>query len=251
LTSYYAHMLEYRAEIVLWMLAGVLPFILMGVWEQAADGGATSLRRLELTRYFLAVFVVRQLSVVWVIWEFERQVVEGRLSPYLLQPLDPVWRHVAKHVSERFARAPFFVALVALFFCLRPESFWVPSLRSASLALIATVMAFALRFVIQYSFAMLTFWTERASSLTSFWFLFYLFLSGYIAPLELYPESVRAFALWTPFPYLVHFPARLMVGAEVDLLRGFSIMLAWGLVFLLVNRVLWRAGLRHYSAMGA
>jgi ABC-2 type transport system permease protein len=33
--------------------------------------------------------VTRQLTVVWVIWELEKEVVQGYLSPRLLQPLDP------------------------------------------------------------------------------------------------------------------------------------------------------------------
>ena len=33
LVSQYALMLEYRAEIVLWALSGVLPLIMLGVWS--------------------------------------------------------------------------------------------------------------------------------------------------------------------------------------------------------------------------
>ena len=33
LGSQYAHMLEYRAEIALWALSGVLPFIMLSVWS--------------------------------------------------------------------------------------------------------------------------------------------------------------------------------------------------------------------------
>ncbi|CCQ61415.1 similar to ABC-type uncharacterized transport system permease component [Crocosphaera watsonii WH 0401] len=39
LSVYYAHMLEYRAEIFFWVLSGSLPIILMGVWIQASQGG--------------------------------------------------------------------------------------------------------------------------------------------------------------------------------------------------------------------
>jgi len=38
LSSQYAYMLEYRAEIVLWALSGVLPFIMLGLWS-AVDAG--------------------------------------------------------------------------------------------------------------------------------------------------------------------------------------------------------------------
>ena len=36
LSVYYAYMVEYRAELLFWVLSGSLPLILMGVWSQAA-----------------------------------------------------------------------------------------------------------------------------------------------------------------------------------------------------------------------
>lgn len=122
LTVYYAYMVEYRAELILWVLSGSLPIILMGAWIKAAQGGTFGLSPVDFARYFLTVFVVRQISIVWVIWEFEKEVVEGKLSPKLLQPLDPVWHHVASHLSERVARIPFAILLIGLFFLLYPQA---------------------------------------------------------------------------------------------------------------------------------
>lgn len=251
LSVYYAYMLEYRAESILWVLAGSLPIILMGVWIQAAQNGKFGLTPVDFARYFLAVFLVRQFTVVWVIWEFERQVVEGKLSPQLLQPLDPAWHHISSHLSERLARTPFTLFLVILFFVLYPQTFWLPSFANLLLFVVSVMLAFALRFVIQYTLAMFAFWTERASALENLFFLFYLFLSGMIAPLEVFPEPVRAIVLLTPFPYLINFPASLLVGLPVDITRGFLTMIGWFLVFLGVNRLLWRRGLKQYSGMGA
>lgn len=251
LIAYYTYMLEYRAELALWALSGSLPLILMGVWIQASQSGRFGLSPLDFTRYFLAVFFVRQFSAVWVIWEFEKQVVQGKLSPRLLQPLDPVWHHIASHLSERLARLPFALGLVGLFFLLYPKAFWVPSPGRFLLFLVAAVLALALRFAIQYTFAMFAFWIERAAAIEQFWFLPFLFLSGMIAPIELFPPGVREVVLWTPFPYLIHFPAALLIGLPVDAVRGFLAMLAWGGLFFFINRWLWHQGLKRYSGMGA
>ncbi|AFZ26043.1 ABC-type uncharacterized transport system, permease component [Cylindrospermum stagnale PCC 7417] len=251
LSVYYAHMLEFRAELILWTLSGSLPIILMGVWIQAAQGGSFGLKPVDFVRYFFAVFIVRQMTAVWVIYDFEREVVEGKLSSRLLQPLDPVWHHVASHVSERFARITFVMLLIALFFFLYPQAFWVPSLAKSLLFILAVVLAFALRFIIQYTFALFAFWTERASALENLWMLFYLFLSGLIAPLDVFPEAVRTIVMFTPFPYLLDFPASILVGLPVDITRGFLAIVGWILVFLGANRLLWRAGLKQYSGMGA
>ncbi len=251
LSVYYAHMVEYRAELILWILSNSLPIILMGVWIQAAQEGQFSLTPVDFARYFLSVFIVRQLTVVWVVWDFEREVVEGKLSPRLLQPLDPGWHHFASHVAERFARTPFAVLLVVLFFLLYPQALWLPNLSNLLLFFLASLLVFTLRFTIQYTFAMFAFWTERASAIENFWMLFYLFLSGMVAPLDVFPEAVQRVVLWTPFPYLINFPASLLVGFPVDTMRGFLSILGWLLLFLGINRWLWRRGLKHYSGMGA
>ncbi|MCZ2202720.1 ABC-2 family transporter protein [Cylindrospermopsis raciborskii] len=251
LTVYYAYMLEYRSELLLWVLSGSLPIIIMGVWNKAAQGGNFGLSPLDFTRYFFAVFLFRQLTVVWVIYDFEREVVEGKLSNRLLQPLDPVFHHLASHIGERFARMPFVVAIVGIFFAFYPQAFWIPSFTNFFWFTLAAVLSFALRFLIQYTLAMLAFWTERATSLENFWFLLFLFLSGMIAPLEVFPPAVKNFALWTPFPYLIHFPASILVGLPVDLTRGFLSILAWLCIFGVANRLLWRLGLKQYSGMGA
>lgn len=248
---YYAYMVEYRAELILWVLSGSLPLILMGVWIEAAEGGQFGLQPVDFARYFLAAFIARQFTVVWVVWEFEKEVVEGRLSPRLLQPMDPVWHHVASHISERLARMPFMVFLVLLFFALYPQAFWLPSLGQVLLFLVAIALAFVLRFLIQYTFALVAFWTERASAIEQFWMLFFLFLSGLIAPLEVFPPGVREVALWTPFPYLVYFPAGILVGLPVNILQGLLVMLGWSGLFFGLNRWLWRQGLKQYSGMGA
>ena len=251
LSVFYAHMVEYRAELLFWVLSGSLPLILMGVWTQAASSGTFALSALEFTRYFVAVFFVRQFSVVWVIWDFEKEVVQGKLSPLLLQPVDPVWRHFYGHVAERFTRIPFILLLVVLFCLLYPEAIWIPTPYACFWGSLTLVLSFCLRFAIQYTFAMLAFWVERATAIQQFWFLFYTFLSGMIAPLALFPDAVREFALWTPFPYLIYFPASLLIGLPVDLGRGLLTMLIWSAIALVANRLLWRAGLKHYSGMGA
>ncbi|MGL5084024.1 MAG: ABC transporter permease [Microcoleaceae cyanobacterium] len=251
LSTYYAYMLEYRAELFLWALSGSLPFILMGIWIKAAQTGSFPLTEVQFAQYFLAAFIVRQFNVVWVIWEFEKDVIQGRLSPKLLQPIDPVWHHFAAHISERFARLPFIVGIVLLFFGLYPEAFWLPRLGTIVLFGCIVFLAFNLRFLMQYTFGLLAFWTERAAAIEDVWFLPYLFLSGIVAPLEVFPPMVREVVLWTPFPYLIHFPASLLIGLPVDLHRGLLTMGGWGIVFFVINRWLWRRGLKRFSGMGA
>ena len=247
---YLAYMLEFRAEIYLWVLASMLPLILLGVWAQAAESGAFPLSRVEFIRYFMAVFVVRQFSFIWVIWEFEELVVSGNLSQQLLQPLNPVWRFVASHVTERVVRLPLVLLVLGGCFWMYPEAIWLPRPGQLLWAMALLAVAFTVRFLMQYMMSMLSFWSERAAAIEELWFVVHLFLSGLIAPLDVYPESVRRFTELTPFPYLIYYPVRLLLGHGVPVGRALAVLAAWGGIAWVAQRYLWKRGLQRYSAMG-
>jgi ABC-2 type transport system permease protein len=248
---YLAYMLEYRAEIYLWVVASVLPLILLGVWSQAAASGAFALGPIDFIRYFIAVFVVRQFSFVWVIWEFEELVVSGNLSGLLLQPMSPVWRFVASHVTERVVRAPLVLGVVALCLAIYPAARWAPSLGDLGAAALLIALAFATRFLLQLMMSMLAFWSERAAAIEELWFVVHLFMSGMIAPLDVYPESVRRVTELTPFPYLIYYPVNLLLGRGAPLGRACAVLGAWALLAWVGQRFLWKRGLERYTGMGA
>jgi ABC-2 type transport system permease protein len=72
-----------------------------------------------------------------------------------------------------------------------------------------------------------------------------------IAPLEIFPPLMRQIVLWTPFPYMINFPASILIGLPVNVGQGLLIMIGWIAIFWVLNRWLWRRGLRQYSGMGA
>ncbi|MEO1236087.1 MAG: ABC-2 family transporter protein [Planctomycetota bacterium] len=261
LTTWYAYMTTYRAEIFLWAIATSLPLIMMGVWVEAGDSGKfTGFTAVDAARYFIAVFAVRQLTIVWVIYEFEYHVVSGKLSPLLLHPIDPAVRYVTELLGEQMSRLPFGALLIGLCFFIQPRALWgdaddpglwTPAWWRVGLAIVACYAAFLLRFLLQYTTALLAFWLERVSALDSLTMIPYTFLSGLVIPLQVMPDATREIVLLTPFPYMVWLPATLLAGGEVDLVRGFGTLAVWIALLWVVNRWLWRRGLRHYSAMGA
>jgi len=214
ISAQHALMLAYRAEIYLWVLAHVLPFIMMSVWMTASASAQTSgtshfsMTPVDYARYFVAVFVVRQFTAAWMIYEFEWHVLEGRLSYLLLRPMNPLWHYVSGHFGEQLARFPFFLVMLILFFVIYPQALGVPRVDSILLGIVAIYCAFALRFALQYCFAMLTFWFERASAIDALSMLPYLFLSGLIIPLSDMPAGVGQWLKFTPFPYMIDFPRR-------------------------------------------
>jgi ABC-2 type transport system permease protein len=257
-SAQHALMLTYRAEIYLWVIAHVWPFVMMSIWMTAAgaskDPGMFAMSPVEYARYFAAVFAIRQFTAVWMIYEFEWHILEGRLSPMLLRPMNVLWHYVSAHLGEQLARLPFFFVMFALFFVIYPQALGVPPWWAVPMGIVAIYCAFALRFALQFCFCTLTFWFERASSIDQLTWLPYLFLSGFAIPLADMPEWARQILYLTPFPYCIDFPARILTGKlapGLEMAQGFGIMALWFTGLLAIGRTLWKRGLVQYSGHGA
>ena len=119
------------------------------------------------------------------------------------------------------------------------------------LAYLSTHFAFTIAFLLQSLVAALCFWTEKSSALERLIFVPYLFLSGLLVPLSAFPSNVLKIAMLTPFPYLINFPAKILSGMPVDIFNGFLAQLLWISILVPSVNLLWKLGVKRYTAMGA
>ena len=249
----FALLTEYRAEMFVWIVSGSLPLIMMLIWiGLAEDGPVGGYTAPDFAAYFLTVFLVRQATVVWVLWDLDREIRLGELSPKLLRPLDPYWEHVVGNLAEKTLRVPVVLVPVAL------GLWWAGARLDLSPVNLLIFMftlagAWAIRFNQQYSFGLLTFWFDQVLGLEQTYFALYIGLSGALIPLELFPDAVRAAIAYTPFPYMIDFPVQVLLGkvAGAELWRGVAAQGVWVLAFAGLRLLLWRQGLKRYGAVGA
>jgi ABC-2 type transport system permease protein len=72
-------------------------------------------------------------------------------------------------------------------------------------------------------------------------------------PLDLLPAGVFRVAQFLPFYYQTYFPVAIFTGRLNDIgliWQGLGIQLAWVLIFLVFNQLLWARGLRRHTAVG-
>ena len=247
----YSNMLEYRVEIALWAISGIIPFFMLNIWTNNNLNESINITNTMLSRYFLSAFFVRQFSVVWVVFTFEEDSLMGKVSPYLIQPLNPFFRYLAQHIAEQITRFPFALIIALFFFMFNSESFWVPNLLSLLLSFISTFLSFLIQFLMQSIIACLCFWTEKASSIERLLFIPTLFLSGLLAPVVSFPEFVKSWIYITPFPYLIDFPANILSGNPTNISGGISMQILWILILFPLFKKIWSKGIKKYTAMGS
>jgi ABC-2 type transport system permease protein len=108
-----------------------------------------------------------------------------------------------------------------------------------------------LRFVVEWTLAQASFWTTRVSSLNQLYFVAMLFLSGQVAPLNLFPPAVQAVAAVLPFRWMISFPVELVLGKlnPQQAALGFAAQAVWIVLAAALLRLVWRAGVRVYAAV--
>lgn len=250
----FASMVAYRAELVIWILTASLPLVMLALWNAvAADGPIVGFGQAELARYFAAALVVRQLTGCWIVWELNYDIRTGALSPKLLRPINPLWVEVWTTWAAIPFRVLVLLPIVGALLLWRPELWASPS--AASLALFALTVTFAwtLAFLVQACFGLLAFWFDQSLGLFGVWFAAWSLLSGYIAPLAVFPESMQPILRWLPFRGMLALPVELLGGfvTPSQALPDVGIQLGWVVVLGALALTLWRRGLQRYGAFGA
>jgi len=249
-----AGVVAYRAEMVIWILTATMPLIMLALWNAVVEEGALAgMGPAEMTRDFAATLIVRQLTSSWLLWELNQEIRSGALSMKLLRPMHPLWVSAADMLAAMPIRlvvlAPMLLGLVLW----RPELVAMPPWWALLLFVPSVFLAWLLGFLIQAAFACLAFWLDQTQGLFGLWFGAWMLLSGYLAPIALFPESMRGALTVLPFRGMLGAPVELLAGTQSlqGALLDLGVQAFWVAVMIGVVTALWSRGVRRYGAYGA
>lgn len=251
-----ASMLQYRGSLVIWLIGNILePLIYLVVWSTVArstGGTVGGYGARDFAAYYIVLMLVNQATFTWVMYEFDYRIREGTFSADLLHPVHPIHADIAENLSSKAVSLPFvFAAAAGLAAVFHPALKLTPLAAAAFIP--ALVLAFLVRFLVDWTVALAAFWTTRVTAINQIHYMTVLFFSGQIAPLTVLPRPLQVVANVLPFRWTIGFPVEILLGrlTPAQVLTGFAVQAAWLLAAALVVRVAWRASVKRYSAVGA
>jgi ABC-2 type transport system permease protein len=249
--------LVYRWNFLLRVAVSFVPLLgSVFLWNAVFSGqkGFAGYTFSSIVAYFITLILLDALTVPNEDdFQIAEDIREGQINALLLKPLEYRLYRFHLFASARIVHAVFAFPVLALAMIWLGRYFVdLPWPANLPLALLATVGAALIQFYFCFSLAMIAFWILDIGSVTFIIYSVEFLLSGHIFPVDAFPLWLQTICYHLPFVYETFFPAAILIGrvSGTALYEGFLAQWAWIGFFYVLSGVMWKRGLREYTAVG-
>jgi len=249
----FSEAVAYRAETIVWIAATTMPLVMLALWHAVArDAPIGRYGASQMVAYFLAMFVVRQMTGSWAVWLMNMEIRDGTLAQRMLRPLHPLIAYAISALAELPIRGILAVPIASIALVVfagdqlaRDPVLWLVWAASILGGWLITLLA-------NLAIGCLALFVESSTKIMDVWLALYFVFSGYLFPVELFPPWLRHAIDWLPFRYQLGLPVEIMTNAYdvphalVMLARQWVMVAVMGGVVALV----WRRGVKRFAAYG-
>ncbi len=251
--------MAYRGDFLLGTILRFLPMVTTILLWRAIYAGSgqkelAGFKYREMIAYLLLTNISRMFSSMpGLAGGIAKDIREGTLKRYLVQPLDMIGYLLSYRVAHKVAYiVTSALPYALLFFICRNYFDGFPDATTFAAFLLSLVLSFMVGFFFEVSVGMVGFWFLEVTSLLYIVMTLNFFISGHMLPLDLLPQPWSGLLKILPFQYMAYFPAVVFLGKVKGMALVYNLLAeaAWAFGFMLLARGLFRRGLRRYSAYG-
>jgi ABC-2 type transport system permease protein len=253
----WAEQWQYRANLLMYLAYWVVsPVVYLAVWSAVANaqGDVQGLTANDFVTYYMTLLLVDVLTSDITLHILAYKIQDGTLSGELLRPVHPILTGTL--VNNLAFKALTFAALVpiwiVIYLLMRPD-FSEVTAQSVLLTAPAIVFGFGISFFMNSTLTSIAFWTTRVYGINEFFYVLSVLFSGQFVPLTLMPPAIQQIAQFLPFQLTRYFPTMLVLNrlTPEQVVQNYALAVFWLIALAGIFLVVWRAGVKRFSAVGA
>ncbi|NEA36549.1 ABC-2 family transporter protein [Streptomyces sp. SID13031] len=219
----------------------VTPLLGLLVWSSALPGDS------GITSYYVVLLAVQLLTVSYEHHTLANDIYGGEFAAELVKPRPVVIDLLATNLAIRLWHLLFGLPLILIVGLLADVHLTATDLL---LAIPAILLAAAIRFAFTYTLALSAIWTQRAHGAVGMGETLIFLLGGTAAPLTFLPEPLQEVGRLLPFWSMLGAPAEIAAGNLSSVSATYGVQVAWLVVLTALATLVWRLGVRRFTAVG-
>ncbi|QQB73331.1 ABC transporter permease [Fusobacterium canifelinum] len=245
--------LEYRVNFVLSFLFSLVPFAVSVLLWVAVAKQNEFIKVKGVVSYYFVVLIVSNITTTNSIIRFSDDIRLGELNKYLLKPYNYCFYNLMADLPQRIVFIVMnFIPLLLIYLFLHSYISLDLSLIKIFFFIIFLILGYLINFFIDFLIGLYSFYFSKVSSLYTSIKVLRNLSAGNIFPLLMLPTKIFFTLQILPFMYTSYIPTMLLLEkTSFDMiLKNLFISVAWLSILCLFSAILWKRGMKKYSAYG-
>jgi len=247
-----------RAQSFVWFLIALInPLMLLLFWRGAILEKPDAYGQWNIPSimsYYLLLIIAGAFLQVHIEEKIAyTDIQQGSLSNYLTKPFSYLLWNFFIELPYRVLQGSFGVVVFLIFFVLFGN---IVSIANDPMTLLLASIVIILGYLISFFFKMIlglsALWTTDFSGLVQLTEVILLIFGGFIMPIHIFPFVLQRISFALPFAYMFYFPIIAIAGrlATPELFRLIAVQLVWLVGLWVVYGLVWKRGVRLFTAVG-
>lgn len=248
------HIFEHRARSFVWFLISLFnPLLYILFWRGAINASVGWTMSSMISYYFLLTVASAFLMAHIEDDVAHYDIQEGNLVKYLIKPFSYFWLKFFEEIHYRLLQGAYGVVVFSLFYFLFGQLVVLASdPLIVLLSVMVVILAYFLSFVFKMIIGLMAFWLTEVHGLFQLVEMILVIFAGYVIPVELLASPLDKVSLLLPFAYMIYFPVVSFQGKLQlnQILAVILTQLTWLLLLYFLYRLVWRKGMKKFTAVG-
>jgi ABC-2 type transport system permease protein len=250
--------MEYRMNFLLSLVSGAFTIIIQyfvwtAIYRSGMSGELFGYQYNQMIVYIIMAGILSKVMATGFEWEISADIKKGGLSKFLVQPIQYLPYRMMMFFGQKVIQL-FMVSIIS-FIALNILGFSIGfefDVKQIGLLVVIIFLSLLMNCLLFYSISALAFWV------TEVWAIFIglgvatNILSGGVFPLDVFGQKAQAVFSLLPFQYVIYFPLNIISSkySTAEILKGMAIQCIWIVILYVFSKLIWKAGMKKYVAVG-